>query len=171
MLAYILIILAIATRVVPHFSNVSAITAVAIFSGAILPKRQAFVIPLAARLITDSIIGFFSWPLMIAVYGAHVFGVLLGLWVKNGKQDFEGLKVITSSMIASVTFFLVTNFAFLYPTYSHNLQGIVSAYNNGLPFLRGTVIGDLGYTVSLFAVYGLIQVLSRQAKDHPANQL
>jgi hypothetical protein len=62
-------------------------------------------------------------------------------------------KIIFSSLGASLVFFLVTNFAFLYSTYPHNLMGIIAAYTNGLPFFRGTVMGDLGYTAALFGAY------------------
>lgn len=65
------------------------------------------------------------------------------------------IKIIGSSLCASVIFFLVTNFAFLYSTYPHTIAGILTAYTNGLPFFRGTVMGDLSYTVGLFGAYQL----------------
>ena len=52
---------------------------------------------------------------------------------------------------------LRTNFAFLYGNaYPHTWTGIISAYVNGLPFLRGTMAGDLGYGLFLFGTYELI---------------
>jgi hypothetical protein len=104
------------------------------------------------RFISDIFLGFFAWPLMAAVYASHLAGILFGLWIKNG-QNYSWAKIISSSLFSSAIFFLVTNFAFLYSGYTHDLSGIMSAYANGLPFLRGTLFGDLGYTASLFGVY------------------
>lgn len=162
MIIYFIIALAIISRLVPHFPNVGAITALAIFSAVYLPKKQAIAIPLLARLMSDLIIGFFSWPLMIAVYISHLAGVVLGLWIKKSNQVTRWLKIITSGVGASLIFFLVTNFAFFYPEYPHNLAGIMLSYTNALPFLRGTVVGDVGYTVGLFAVYELAKYFVEQ---------
>jgi hypothetical protein len=74
----------------------------------------------------------------------------------------QGAKIIASSLGASIIFFLVTNFAFLYPGYAHNIAGITSAYVNGLPFFRGTLFGDLGYSVALFGAYEFAKFLASQ---------
>lgn len=162
MLIYLIIFFAIISRLIPHFPNVGAITALAIFSAVYLPKKQALVIPLAARFLSDLIIGFFSWPLMIAVYFSHLGGVVLGLWIKKSNQATRWVKIVTSGVGASLIFFLVTNFAFLYPEYPHNLAGILLSYTNALPFLRGTLVGDVGYTVGLFGVYELAKYFVEQ---------
>ncbi len=157
-----IIAVAILARFVPHIPNAVPITAIAIFAGAYLPKKYAFSLTFLARFISDLIIGFFSWPLMIAVYGAHLLGVGLGLWIKDtsGWQS-RWIKIGSSSLVAAALFFLITNFAFLYGYYPHTWAGIVTSYVNALPFLRGTVIGDVGYTVLLFGVYELAMLASR----------
>jgi hypothetical protein len=33
---------------------------------------------------------------------------------------------------------------------------VLMAYANGLPFLRGTLLGDVGYTVGMFAVAAVV---------------
>ena len=161
---YFIILLAVISRFVPHLNNFAPITALAIFSAVYLPRKQAIAIPLVVRFVSDVFLGFFSWPLMLAVYGAHLSGVLFGLWIKNNKLGFfsKTLKVLASSLGASVVFFLVTNFAFLYAEYPHTWAGIISAYVNGLPFLRGTVIGDLSYVVALFGAYEVVLYLVKQ---------
>lgn len=160
---YLIIILAVVSRFVPHLNNFAPITALAIFSAVYLPKKQAVVIPLAVRFVSDIFLGFFSWPLMVAVYASHISGVLFGLWIKKAKPSFFGktFKIILSSLGASVLFFLVTNFAFLYAEYPHTWAGIVSAYTNGLPFLRGTMVGDMSYVLVLFGAYEAVKYLSK----------
>lgn len=180
---YFIIVLAVISRFVPHFNNFAPITALAIFSAVYLPKKQAVIIPLAARFVSDIFLGFFSWPLMVAVYLSHLVGVVFGLWirktvavipeatsearaVRNLDSRLRGndnlirwIKIIFSSLASSILFFLVTNFAYLYAEYPHTWAGIVSAYTNGLPFFRGTLIGDLSYTVVLFGAYEFVKYL------------
>ncbi len=164
MLIYIVIISAVITRFIPHMPNLAPITALAIFSGAYLPKKQAVGITLAARFISDVFLGFFSWPLMAAVYASHLVGVLFGFWIKKN-ENHRWTKIFTSSLGVSLIFFLVTNFAFFYGTYDHNLTGIIAAYTNGLPFFRGTLLGDLGYTSVLFGSFEFVKwFLSQRSK-------
>lgn len=162
MLIYLIIILAIISRLVPHLTNVGVITALAIFSAAYLPTKKAIAMPLVARLISDLIIGFFAWPLMVAVYLSHLSGVVLGLWIKKSSANNRWLKITSSGFITALIFFLITNFAWLYPEYPHSWNGIWQSYVNALPFLRGTIIGDIGYTVSLFGVYELAKYFVEQ---------
>jgi|ERR1051326_2035799 hypothetical protein len=164
MIIYLVILLAIAARFVPHLANAAPVTALAIFSAVYLPKKQAIAIPLIVRFVSDIFLGFFAWPLMVAVYASHLVGVLFGLYIKNS-QSHRWIKIIGSSLVASVIFFLVTNFAFLYGDYPHNISGIIQAYVNGLPFFRGTLLGDLGYTVALFGAYELARYYMNRKKQ------
>lgn len=154
---YVIIILAALTRFIPHLENAAPITALAIFGAIYLPARQGLAIPLAARLISDLVLGFFPFQQMIAVYISHLAGFALGLWAKSSGAKRWALagKAVFAALISSMVFFLVTNFAWLYPAsqYSHDLSGILLAYYNGLPFLRGTLVGDVGYTVGIIVVY------------------
>jgi hypothetical protein len=172
MVIYLIIILAVASRFIPHMPNVGLITALAMFSAANMDWKKAAGVTLAARFISDIYLGFFAWPLMVAVYASHLVGILFGVWIKNSTSPrpspYEGrvpagrerlqyrvVKIIVSSLGASLIFFLVTNFAFLYAEYPHNFAGVILAYANGLPFLRGTMVGDLGYAVALFETFAL----------------
>jgi hypothetical protein len=167
MIIYLVIIAAIVIRFVTHFfaldvmANFAPITALAIFGAVYLPKKQAIAIPLVTRFVSDIFLGFFQWPLMVAIYAAHLAGVLFGLYIKRSKNR-RWLKIIGSSLAASGIFFIVTNFAYFYPYYSHNFSGIIASYINGLPFFRGTVLGDLSYTTALFGSYELVAYLIRR---------
>ena len=159
-LIYGIIILAIVSRFLPHMANVSIITALGIFGAVYLPTKQAIAIPLLARLGSDLILGFFSWPLMIAVYASHLFAVVIGLWVKRSKEDSAGrwIRIGSAGFLSAIIFFLATNFVMLYPNYyPQTFEGLIMSYTNGLPFLRGTVIGDIGYTFILFGSWALVR--------------
>jgi hypothetical protein len=161
MIIYFVIFAAIVARFVPHMPNLAPVTALAIFSAANMGWKKSVALTLAVRLISDIFLGFFAWPLMLAVYASHLVGILFGLWIRRG-GDYRWAKIITSSLFASVIFFLVTNFAFLYSGYTHDIAGVTSAYVNGLPFFRGTLFGDLGYSVALFGGYEFVKSLVAQ---------
>jgi len=152
---YFFIFAAALARFIPHMPNFAPITALAIFSGANFGWKKSVSITLAARLVSDIFLGFFSWPLMVAVYACHLAGVLFGQWIKRSGNSYW-LKIAGSSLASSAIFFLVTNFAFFYGGYTHNLGGILAAYYNGLPFFRGTVLGDLGYSAALFGAHQFV---------------
>lgn len=152
MYLFFIFVFAVTSRLVPHMWNVGVISALAIFAGTYLPKKYAFGIPLLARFVSDIFLGFFSWKLMLAVYLSHALAVLLGVWIgKDGLNKW--VKITASGFGSAAMFFLITNFAFLYENYPHNLSGVILSYFNGLPFLRGTLIGDVGYTLLFFVAY------------------
>lgn len=169
---------AVGTRLMPHAWNFAPVTAIAIVTAVYLPLRQAIALSLVIRFISDAIIGFFSWPLMLVVYLSHLFGVLMGLWVRKfatsplpsplSERVPEGRvrlgmwpRVVVAPVVSSLVFFLVTNFAFFYPTYTHDISGVILAYAHGLPFLRGTLLGDVGYTIAFVASFEAVRFYLR----------
>ena len=165
MLVYFIVVLAAVSRFIPHMSNAAPITALAIFAAAHMTKKEALGVTLAARFVSDIFLGFFAWPLMVAVYISHAAGIVFGSWIKNSQSaSRRWMKIGVSGAVSSLLFFLVTNFAFLYSTYPHTWAGIAAAYANGLPFLRGTVAGDVGYTLAFFGLYEVAAILMRHRK-------
>lgn len=160
MLAYFLIFLGAILRVIPHAANFAPIGAMALFGGTYLNKKLALVLPLAAMVISDFFIGFDSWSSRLEVYGSFLLIGLIGLAIRKRKNIAT---VIGGSVLASVVFYLITNFAYFYPVtmYSHDWQGIVSSYVNALPFFRNTFLGDLFYVGIFFASYELVRFYAK----------
>jgi hypothetical protein len=144
------ILIAAATRFLPHPPNVNAVAAMALFGGAyISDKRIAFIIPLIAMLLTDMVIGFHNT--MWAVYIAMAIIVFLGSKMKKTGTS----NVIGFSLIASLLFFLVTNFGTwaMENFYPHTPAGLATAYVAGLPFLKNSILGDLVFNGILFGSF------------------
>lgn len=170
MLIYVVIILAALTRLVPHIPNVGVVTAVAIFAGSVFSFRKALAVTFMVRLLSDIAIGFFTWKIMLAVYAAHLLGVLFGGWVGDRQASLNRfIKVGLSGLVSAGLFFVITNFALLYTEYPHTWLGIVSAYVNGLPFLRGTLIGDVGFSLAIFVSYDLARLAVLRYKYNVCN--
>src|ERR1700704_326697 len=80
-LAIGLILLAVAGRLIPHPDNFTPIMAVALFAGATLSPRIAYVVPLAALIVSDLLLGFPLDSMALVVYGCLFASVAIGQWL------------------------------------------------------------------------------------------
>jgi hypothetical protein len=154
LVAFSLILLAVLSRLLPHPPNVAPITALALFGGVYLEMRYAFLIPLAAMLVSDALIGFypgFGW-----IYGSFLAIGLIGLWLKAHPGV---INTAAAALTGSVLFFIVTNFGVWVssPLYPHTPAGLGECYTAALPFFRNTLIGDAVYVGALFGAFELMK--------------
>ncbi len=151
---FLLVIVAVFSRLIPHPWNLTAVGAVALFAGAHLkPRSLAFIVPLLAFFITDLILGVHNT--MIFTYGAVALCSLLGILFL---QKPSPVKILGTSLTASVIFFLISNFGVwlvggLYPM---TTEGLVNCFIMAVPFFQGQVIGDLLHSAVLFGAYAVI---------------
>jgi len=150
--AVLLILFAALSRVLPHPANFTPVAAIALFSGVYLNRKYFLFIPVAAMLLSDMIIGFHSE--MIWVYGSFALIALMGLWLKSHKSAGY---IIGTTLVSSVTFFIITNFGvWLSGYYTTTFSGLVECYTMAIPFFRNTVVGDLIYVGVMFGIYELV---------------
>lgn len=167
LLAVIFIMLSVILRIGPHIPNFSPITASALFGGVYLSKKLALIIPLVAMIISDYLLypEYMFHSTTPFVWGSFLISGLIGIWLKKRKKPFY---ILGGSLLASLQFFLITNFGVWATTnmYPHNLAGLIQSYIMGIPFYKGTLLGDLFYTTLFFSVYELTLVLSKKLKLH-----
>lgn len=151
-IALSLIVLAVSLRLLPHAANFAPMTAVAIFAGAVLPRKIALFVPLVAIMISDAIIGFYDMmPVTWACFALIAF--VSSIWLKKPSVA-RGFALTIAS---SVFFFVITNFAVWLTSgmYAHSLNGLAACYTMALPFFRATAASDLFYTAMLFGALAL----------------
>ncbi len=151
-----MIFIAAFVRLIPHPPNFAPVAAMALFGGAYFTKRWvAFLIPLAAMLITDLILGFHS--AMWAVYLSFILIVVIGMLLIKQKKISN---IFLASVSASVLFFAITNFAVwaagLY--YPKGLSGLAASYTAAIPFFHYTLLGDLFFVTLMFGSYELVKM-------------
>lgn len=168
----LIVLLAAASRVMPQpFTlppNFTPILAMGIFAGAVMTSfRMALILPLAAMLLSDLILGFHAT--MWAVYLCIGISSLLGYAIRN-KQNI--LSVAGVSIGSSVLFFLVTNFAvwlnsFEGAGYTRDAAGLAFCYEMALPFFRNTLISTLVFSAVMFGSFYTVAKLKpiRVKKD------
>ena|SRR5436309_2427611 len=139
-----LILLGIAGRLIPHPDNFTPIMAVALFAGATLPRRIAYIIPLAALVASDLVLGYALDWMALVVYGCLLASVGIGQWLaKRRTWTRTGLAAVVGSSI----FYVVTNFAVWVDSshglYAHTIDGLVQCYVMAVPFFRNALAGGL----------------------------
>ena len=140
---YISGILAIG-RLIPHPPNFTPILAAAIFAPYIVNDRWiAIAVPLMAMFIGDVFIGFH--PYMLWVYGSIAMSTVISRWAM---QFGKYLPLATMTLISSVLFFIVTNFAvwIMWDYYPNTLEGLIMCYTMAIPFFQNTLLSTVVYT-------------------------
>ncbi|OGK16643.1 hypothetical protein A2774_03255 [Candidatus Roizmanbacteria bacterium RIFCSPHIGHO2_01_FULL_39_12c] len=156
----LLVISAVAARILPHPPNFTPIAGIALFSGSYLAGISAFLLPLSIMFVSDLYLGYHST--MLYVYGSFLLITLLGKYILAKKNNFSRLFIVV--FISSLIFFLITNFGVwlsggLYP---RNLLGLEQSYIMAIPFFKNTLLGDLFYTFCLFYGFRFITYLLGQ---------
>lgn len=173
LLLIVLVLGAAFARLVPPFYNAAPVTAVTLFAAAYLPSRRwSLLLPLTAMFFSDLVlyatkdIAYRDHAVtnMVFVYSAFAGIALLGQWLR---RKVSVNRVIGTTLASSALFFLVTNFgAWLMLSqplstgepamYSRTVGGLIDCYVAGIPFSRGTFLGDLFYTAALFGGFAVL---------------
>ena len=156
-----------------HWWNIAPVAAMALLGGMYLGRRYALWVPLAVLAATDIVLNVWMgypiiyWPRAFD-YAAFLLVGLLGLWARERKV---GVK-IGAAIATPFVFFLISNFAvWLFglsltnAPYAKTLSGLADCYAAGLPFLRGTMIGDWAF-MALFAVSAVWARRASGARSH-----
>jgi hypothetical protein len=172
-----LVLGAAATRLIPHWWNLTAVGAVCLFGGAYFQRKWvAFVVPLAALAISDVLLQTFIYPQYgpsYFKYGCFALIVPLGFLLR-GRTKL--LPVASSAVAATALFFLLSNFQVwmsghgrLYP---YTAAGLMACYVAALPFSLNMLYGNLLFSGLLFGGMEYFRVrrpaLARSASAMPA---
>ena len=158
MLAYLFVAIAVAVHL--RFLNLpfsfTPVAAALLYFGARMPRRQMWipVVLLAASGVYLTRVTY-GYPLTadhLITWAWYAAMVLLGGVVIKG---FSAIRIGAASLIASVSFFLLSNFAVWMvwrDMYPKTFNGLMACYVAGLPFFRNAVASDLLFTGAFFGV-------------------
>ena len=154
--------LRVALQEIPNFAPVAGL---ALFSGYFFRSRWlAVFVPLGVMGLSDLWVGGYDLRVMVTVYAMltvpvfasgvlrSTFQLAPGRW----RETFAAVGgLVGSSLLSSVLFYLVTNFAVwcCYDYYATNGAGLAECYLRALPFFRYTLAGDLCFSTLLFGAY------------------
>ena len=149
-LALALVAIAVWLRLLPHAANFAPVAAIAIFGGAVLPRRVAVWVPLGAMVVSDMFIGFYDMmPVTWTCY------VLIALASSHWLRKLSLVRGVAITLGSSLFFYVVTNFAVWASSgmYAHTWSGLAQCYVMALPFFRATLASDVIYVAALFGAF------------------
>lgn len=159
MIAYILILIGVVARVLPHLPNFTPVGALALFGGTKLGNKYAAVfVPLIMMAMTDFYLGFHN--LIFFTWGSMILAALIGFWVRK-KYGFS--RIAIGTLAGSVLFFLITNLGvYLGGWYGYGFSGLIQTYVMAIPFFRNSLMGDIIYSAAFFGCYELVMYLNKK---------
>lgn len=161
----LLVGIAVASRLLPHAPNFTALMAVGLLAAAVFRSRiLAAAVPLTAMVISDAFIGGYDARLMLAVYAAMMLPLVLRPLLSGRAM---ALRVGAASIVCSIVFFAITNagvWAFG-SMYEPSAAGLAACFAAALPFFKYQLAGDLSYSLVLF---GLAAALPKFAPSYEA---
>jgi hypothetical protein len=153
-----LAVLAAATSALPpelRYWNAAALGALMLFATARLPLAQAAPVIILALLVKEVAVylqfGFLPSPATWLCMGGYA--ILGATLLRNTESP---LRIGGTVLMASLLFFLTSNFgAWLEQArpYGYSFAGLMDCYIQGIPFYRGTLIGDTAYSAALFSAH------------------
>jgi hypothetical protein len=171
---YLLVIIAAASRFLPHPPNVACVTALGLFAGCYLNGARAYLVPLAVLAGSDLLgqwlgipgMGLYSPLAMGFVYAGTLAAIPVGRWIakRQGK-----LRVVGGAFLASCLFFLISNLG-VWATgwYPMTFGGLAACFTNAIPFFGYSIIGDLCFSMLLFGAWEWAGVKSGFENRKPA---
>ncbi len=167
MIAYLLILVAVLTRVLPHagWMNFTAVGGALLYFGARRPLREMLG-PLAVLMTTDFYLTTFSyhdafrWQAYVTTWAWYAAGMALGFILLRARTSW--VRVGAAALLGPTSFFMVSNYAVwaaggMYP---HTLAGLEACFMAAIPFYGN----DLASTaIVLGAAFG-IPALARELR-------
>jgi len=145
----------VAGRLLPHSSNMVPVAGAALFSGFLFRRRLVgLAVPIVGLLVSDLVIGFYDWQVMVAVYVGLTLPVLLAPLLSR----LTVLRLLGCCLVASIMHFVMTNAAVwaFQSIYEHNFAGLVKCFAAAIPSFRNEFAGDLAWTAAFFGTYAIV---------------
>jgi hypothetical protein len=158
LLKYLVGMIGFIIRVIPHIPNLTPFGALILSAGSKNSYKSLGVL-FIALFLSDLVLGLHKT--MMFVYIGFLISFFLGkILLKNSTF----LKIVGTTFLSSLLFFLITNFGSWITTsvYQKNIHGLMNAYAMGIPFFRNTLIGDLFYSMVVF--YGIPYIVKQGNK-------
>ena len=167
MLVFVLILLAAASRLLPHPPNFAPVAAMGLFAGALIDRKSAWLVPFGALLASDAFLGFYHPVSMFWNYLAFASCLLLGSTVLSRGRSF--LRISGAVLGSAVTFFVLSNFGmWASGYYPRTWAGLVECYVAALPFFRNTLSSDVLFSAALFGGHALLTRLFPRTQTETA---
>ena len=166
--AYLLIVAAILSRLVPHpdWLNFTAVGGALLYFGARRSWREMLA-PLAALMATDYVLTVFAyhyafhWQSYVTTWAWYFAVMALGWILLRARTTF--VRVAAGVVLGPTSFFVLSNYAVWVGSnmYPHTMSGLVACYAAAVPFYRNDLISTAIVAGLAFGVPVLVRRMSR----------
>lgn len=153
-MSYLVVLLAVLTRFVPHMPNFSPVFGALLFGGAHLKGRDAIWYPVALLGASDVVLTTvvyrmsLGWSQSITWLG---FGLVAVIGCGLRKRETVA-RIAVAALAGPTAFFLISNLGVWlgWRMYPATCDGLIACYVAALPFYRNSLLASLAYTTLLF---------------------
>lgn len=160
LIGLVVVAIIVAARLLPHAPNFAPIASLALFVSTVWNRKFGFLAVIFGMLLSDMIVGFYEPMVMVFNYAGLLSALLLSGFVKTSMYSgSKSLKAILGcSLAGSLLFFALSNFGVwaFSGMYTHNAAGMLTCYTYAVPFIKGSVMGDLFYNSLFFGAYFIL---------------
>jgi hypothetical protein len=167
-LSYVFVVFAVLVhaRAIPMPFHFTPVAAALLFFGARMPRNR-MITPLALLMAADVYLTKFTYGYPLTWDHAVTWAWYAAMLLLGGalSRNSSAVRVAGASLVASVSFFVVSNFAVwavwrdMYPA---TWSGLMACYIAAVPFFRNTLASDLFFSAAFF---GLGHFLSHRAQE------
>jgi hypothetical protein len=166
--AYLLLVVAILSRVLPHHDwlNFTAVGGALLYFGARRSWREMLA-PLAALMATDYCLTVFSyhyafkWQAYVTTWAWYLAAMVLGHILLHARTTF--VRVAAGVVLGPTSFFVLSNYAVWIggDMYPRTLSGLAACYAAAVPFYRNDLLSTTVVAGLAFGVPVLVRRMSR----------
>ena len=157
--AVLLVFLGALSRLIPHPPNFVALGALALYSGARLPRQWAWAVPLSAMALSDFALDLGTGRRAFSLVRLTIYATFAGIVFAGRllRRRSGALALAGFSVGASTLFFATSNLAewASSPLYPKTAAGLALCYGLAVPFFWSTLAADLAGTAVLFGLDAL----------------
>jgi uncharacterized protein DUF6580 len=160
-MSYLVVLVAVLTRFLPHVPNFSPVFAALLFGGAHLKRRDSIWYPVALLAVSDVLLTTLVYRMRLGwdqsiTWLAFAVVALIGCWIRK-RQTVARIGFAT--LAGPTAFFAISNFGvwFAGRLYPVTWDGLVTCYVAALPFYRNSLLSTLIYAALLFGANEIYQ--------------
>jgi hypothetical protein len=156
-MVYLIIVLAVLARFIPHLHNFSPVYGALLFGGAHLRKRDSVWFPVILLVASDIVLTNFVYHLNIGwmeLFQAAAFAsIALVGWFLRWRVTVP--RFFLASYAGTTAFYLISNFGVWlgWRSYPPTWAGLIECYIAGIPYYGRTLASTLLFGAVLFGAY------------------
>lgn len=156
-MSYLVVLVSVLTRFIPHLPNFSPVFAALLFGGAHLKRRDAIWYPLLLLAVSDAVLTTVVYRMQVG-WGQSItwFAFFAVIMIGYSLRNRETISRVGAAAVAGPTaFFVISNFGvwFAGHMYPRTGAGLTTCYVAALPFYKNSLLATAVYSAVLFGAH------------------